>query len=161
MQVKAILTFLFTLLCLTAARADDLPDAPSNNPIDRPVTTTSIATTPSTEAKPVVFQKRAYWSLVAACGTAAIFDAQMSHADLVNHPDHIEAGSWLLGRRPSLGRYYAMFALLDGGTALVSYKLLHSRHKPVRIVGWGLLGGLTVIHTYDDIEMAASSRSGQ
>jgi hypothetical protein len=154
MQVKAILAFLLTMFSLTAARAQDLPDAPSNNPR----TTTPVSSTRSSEPKPVVFNKQAYWSLVAACGTAAIFDAQMSHADLVNHPNHIEAGSWLLGSRPSLGRYYAMFALLDGGTAAISYKLLHSRRKPVRIIGWGLLGGLTVIHAYDDIEMAARSR---
>lgn len=161
MQTKTVLTFLVAILCLTAARADDLPDAPSNNPIERPVTTTPTAPKPSRVRSPVVFNKRAYWSLVAACGTAAVFDAQMSHTDLVNHPDHTENGSWLLGRRPSLSRYYAMFALMDGGTAVISYKLLHSRRRPLRIVGWGLLGGLTAIHTDDDIYIAARSRPPQ
>jgi hypothetical protein len=92
---------------------------------------------------------------VAACGTAAIFDAQMSHSYLVTHPATTENGSWLLGQRPSLGRYYAMFAVLDGGAAVISHKSVHSRRKPVRIVGWSILGGLTAIHTYDDIVLAA------
>jgi hypothetical protein len=136
-------------------------NAPGKNTNETPVATTPVATTPSTAAHPVVFNKRAYWSLVAACGTAAILDAQMSHADLVRHPTHFEAGSWLLGRRPSLGRYYAMFALLDGGTAVISYKLQHSRHKPLRIVGWSILGYLTAVHTSDDIYIAARSRPSQ
>jgi hypothetical protein len=103
---------------------------------------------------PVAFNTTAYWFLVASGGAAAIADAQMSHAYLATHPGSREASSWLLGQRPSLARYYITFAMVDGGTALISYKLLHCRRKPVRIIGWCLLGGLTAIHTHDDILMA-------
>jgi hypothetical protein len=118
--------------------------------------TTAPSVTMASPSHPnnVDFPKKVYWPLVAACGTAAVFDAQMSHGYLTRHPDQIESGSWLLGRRPSLGRYYATFAIMDGGVAVISYKLLHSRHKPLRVIGWGLLGGQTAIHTDDDIVMA-------
>jgi len=139
------------------ARADDLPDAPSTvNEHTAPAavqlpspTRSSDVAVPPNRRTGVVFPKKVYWPLVAACGTAAIFDAQMSYSYEVSHPTSSDSGAWLVGKRPSLGRYYATFAVLDGGTVLISYKLLHSRRKAVRIIGWGLLGGVTAIHTND------------
>lgn len=66
--------------------------------------------------------------------------------------------AWLVGRRPSLGRYYGTIAALDAGTAVASYKLLHSRRKALRVVGWSMLGGLTYVYIYDDIAQATRSR---
>jgi hypothetical protein len=161
-RLKVLVSALLFVSLVMSARADDLPDAPSTakrHPTLTAVGLPAAASAPASQVTPnrrtsVVFPARVYWPLVAACGTAAIFDAQMSHSFLVSHPDTTENGSWLLGQRPSLGRYYAMFAVLDGGVAVISYKLVHSRRKPVRIVGWSILGGLTAIHTYVDIVLA-------
>lgn len=144
---------LIAVLLFSAAvplSGEDLPEAPSSA-AKVPV---SASETPAGSQNNVVFHKKVFWSLVATCGTAAVYDAQMSHSYEATHPNSHEAASWLLGRRPSLGRYYATFAVMDGGAALISYKLLHARRKPLRVLGWSLLAGLTAIHIDDDIEMA-------
>jgi len=146
-----MLTAFVLLIWLIPARADDLPNAPTKTtaPVDGPDLSRDV-----NHHSPVVFPRKIFWPLVAACGTAAVVDAQTSHAYIVSHPNATETGAWLLGRRPSLGRYYVTFAVMDGGAAIISYKLLHSRRKPLRVIGWSLLGGLTAIHAEDDIEMA-------
>ncbi len=145
-----IFTWLIVFFSLaTPCLAQEPPDAPSKVGASRE---TPIRPSPQL-TNPVLFRKNFFWPLVAACGTAAIFDAQMSHSHSVKYPNSTETSSWLLGQRPSLGRYYATFAVMDGGTAFASYKLLRSHRKTVRVIGWGILGGLAAIHTYDDVYM--------
>lgn len=144
---------LVALFLLTVAHAQNLPDAPTKADGGAPASLST--TTPATNPRnPVVFHSQIFWPLVAACGTAAVFDAQMSRAYLVTHPTARERQSWLLGPRPGLGRYYLAFSVMDGGVAIVSYKLLHSRRKALRVIGWSMLGGLLYIHTDDDIYQA-------
>ena len=134
------------LLCLTAASAvhaqnagTELPDAPVPNPA------------PVVRQDTVIFHNRIFWPLVAAVASSAIADAQTSYSNELRYPNGHENSSWLLGRKPSLGRYYATFAVIDGSATFLSYKLLHSRHKPLRVVGWGVLFVLTGDHLYGAI----------
>lgn len=163
--MRILTVFLFSLLpsLVIAARAADLPDAPTKAAQlpDAPSTAASAsahdsaneqpdASTPATvvsNRSPVVFPKKISWPIVAACGTAAVFDAQMSHGYGVNHPNATENVDWLFGRKPSLARYYATFAVMDGTAVFLSYRLLHSHHKAARIIGWGIIGSMTAIHT--------------
>lgn len=98
-----------------------------------------VATTPLAPQKNVVFHKKLFWSLVAVDAASAVADAQTSWHNERTYPNSVEHNSWLFGKRPSLGRYYATFAGMDGGAAFMSYKLLHARRRPLRVVGWGLL----------------------
>ena len=118
-----------------------LPDAPEVSPHSA----SSATRAPSQDA--VVFHKKIFWSVVAVDAASAVADAQTSWHDLQVNPNLHEQQSWLLGRRPSLGRYYATFAVLDGGGAYLSYKLLHSRHRLFRIAGWGVLAYAVQEHT--------------
>ena len=129
------------LICLTAASAvhaqnagTELPDAPVPNP------------PPLARQDAAVFHGKIFWPLVAALAASAVADAQTSHNDELQYPNGSEYNSWLYGRRPSLGRYYATFAVMDGGGSFLSYKLLHSRHKPLRVAGWGVIAALIGSH---------------
>ena len=121
------------------AEPKQLPDAPG------------VSSQPSpSAARPdsVVFHKKVFWTLVAVDAGSAIADNQISwHHEQID-PNWYEQNSWLYGRRPSLGRYYASDVLMDGGGAFLSYKLLHSRRKLLRTAGWVLLAGLVGQHTY-------------
>jgi hypothetical protein len=135
-----------TLLCVFAASGvhaqqsdSQLPDAPTALEQPRPTST------PPQSA--VVFHTKAFWTLVAVDAASAVADAQTSWHNEQKYSNSYEQNSWLYGRRPSLGRYYATFAVIDGGGALLSYHLLHSRHKLARCAGWALLGGLVAQHT--------------
>jgi len=99
----------------------------------------------------VIFHRKIFWPLVAALAASAVVDAQTSYSNELQYPNGHENSSWLLGRKPSLGRYYATFALIDGGGTFLSFKLLHSRHKPSRVAGWGVLAALTGEHLYGSI----------
>jgi len=103
---------------------------------------------PPPRPEPVVFHKKIFWSFVVADAASAIADAQTSWSWLQAHPTGVEHDSWLLGRRPGLARYYATFAVVDGGSAILSYKFLHSHGKPLRVVGWGLLALVGGNHLY-------------
>jgi hypothetical protein len=133
--------FSICAVCLAVAGAAQaqndraqLPDAPIPNP------------SPTAHQDRVIFHKKIFWTMVAACGASAIADAQTSYSNEQRFPNGSESDDWLLGRRPSLGRYYATFALLDGAGSFLSYKLLHSRRKPLRVAGWGVLAGMTAAH---------------
>jgi len=156
--MRILLTLLMLFFCVAAAQAqNNLPDAPSKTN-DAPAPLTAATSTESV-SNPVVFHKKIFWPLVGACATAGAFDVQMSYDYDQSHPTARETTSaWLVGRRPSLGRYYATIAVLDAGTALASYKLLHSRRKALRVVGWSMLGGLTYVYIYDDIAQATRSQ---
>lgn len=154
-HMRIIPTALIAFFCLAAAvQAQNSLPAPAKTD-GAPAPLTAVVPPPSTHSRGM-FRPNIFWPLVAACGSAAVVDGKMSRTYLDTHPMSEEIDSaWLVGRRPSLGRYYATFVVLDGGGALISYKLLHSRRKAFRVVGWSILGGLTYIHVYDDIALAA------
>ena len=85
--------------------------------------------------------------MVGAYTAAAVADVQTSNAGLKRDPGAHELNSWLLGKRPSLARYYATDAVVDGAIVFTSYKLLHSHGKHVRQLGWSLMIGGTAVHT--------------
>ena len=116
-------------VCAQEAEPKQLPDAPG---------VSSQPSPPTARQDAVVFHKKVFWSLVAVDAASAVADAQLSRAGLRMFPTGHEQNSWLYGRRPSLGRYYATDVVTDGGSAFLSYKLLHSRRRAFRIVGWGL-----------------------
>lgn len=132
-------------LCLGSAgamqgqQADEarLPDAPA----------AVEATTPPTPQKGVVFHKKLFWTLVGVDAASAAADVQTSWHNEQEYPNGYELNSWLYGRRPSLARYYATDAAIDGGGAFLGYKLLHSRRRLFRMAGWALLVGLVGQHT--------------
>lgn len=123
-----------------------LPDAPAAAPAPN--------TVPAEAPKGVVFHKKLFWSLVAADAGSAIADTQISRSGLDMCPNYQEINSWLYGRRPSLGRYYATDAAIDGGAAFLSYKLLHSRRKSFRMLGWLPLAATSVTHADGAIRWA-------
>lgn len=114
-----------------------LPDAPG------------VSSQPSSTVRRevVVFHTRVFWSLVAVDAASAVADTQTSWHDEQMFPNGSEENSWLYGQRPSRTRYYATDAVMDGGGAFLSYKLLHSRRKFLHTVGWVLLAGLVGQHT--------------
>jgi hypothetical protein len=134
------------LLCLCARGGvyaqqsqSQLPDAPA--PAVQPVAT------PGRQQSVVVFHKKVFWTLVAVDAGSAIADAQTSWHNEQTYPNGSEQHSWLYGRKPTLERYYATFAVMDGGAVFLSYKLLRSRHKFLRLAGWAPLAGVLAAHT--------------
>ena len=154
-QMKIFFGFLLLFGFVIPTRADDLPNAPARQGASASPSSTAGEMASASQRETAIFPKKVFWPTVAALGTSAAFDAQMSRTYLVDHPNAHEAQSWLLGKRPSLGRYYATFAVMDGAAAVISYKLLHSHRKPVRVIGWSMIGSLTALHAYDDIVLAA------
>jgi hypothetical protein len=126
-------------VCAQEAGPRQLPDAPG---------VSSQPSPPTARHDAVVFHKKVFWTLVGVDAASAVADAQTSSSNLQNYPNTTETNSWLYGRRPSLGRYYATFAVMDGGSAFLSYKLLHSRRKNFRRAGWGLLAFAAGEHLY-------------
>jgi hypothetical protein len=133
--------FCVCMVCLAVASAAQaqndqaqLPDAPIPNPL------------PTAHQDAAIFHEKIFWTMVGACGASAIADTQTSYNNEQRFPNGSENNSWLLGRRPSLGRYYATFALMDGAGSFLGYKLLHSRRKVLRVAGWGVLAGMTASH---------------
>jgi hypothetical protein len=116
-----------------------LPEAPS-------VTAQPVAT-PTRQKGEVVFHRKVFWSLVAIDAGSAIADVQTSWTNEETYPGGSEQNSWLYGRKPGLGRYYVTAALMDGGAVFLSYKLLHSRHRLLRLAGWSPLAGVLAAHT--------------
>jgi hypothetical protein len=125
-------------VCAQEAEPGQLPDAPS---------VSSQSSPPTAHQDAVVFHKKVFWSLVAVDAASAVADAQTSWHNEQTYPNGRELNSWLYGRKPSLGRYYGTFAVMDGGGLFLSYKLLHSRRKLLRTPGWALLAGLIGQHT--------------
>lgn len=133
---------LFLVAVLPAsAQGDDktpLPDAP---------VVSSRPSPPAGGPEIVVFPQKVFWSLVAVDAASAVADAQSSWNNLQQNPNLHENISWLLGRRPGLARYYLTFSAIDGASGFISFRLLHSQRKILRITGWGLLGGMIALHT--------------
>lgn len=98
------------------------------------------------EQKPAVFRNKIFWPLVGAYAASAIADAQTSYKNEQKFPKGTEQNDWLYGRRPSLARYYLTNAAIDGAATFISYKVLHSRRKSLRVAGWGLLAEGTASH---------------
>jgi len=132
--------FLVAILPASAQSGDStpLPDAP---------VASSRPSPPAASPKIVVFPQKVFWSLVAADAASAVADTQTSWNNLQQNPNLHENLSWLLGRRPGLARYYLTFAAVDGASGFISFRLLHSQRKVLRITGWGLLGGMIALHT--------------
>jgi len=126
-------------VCAQVAEPGQLPDAPG---------VSSQLPPPTAHQDVVVFHKKVFWSLVGVDAASAVADAQTSWHNEQIYPNTTEMNSWLYDRRPSLGRYYATFAVMDGGSAFLSYKLLHSRRNSFRMVGWGLLAAAAADHLY-------------
>jgi hypothetical protein len=127
-------------LCLSVVLTVHAQEPDSRQLPDAPVpastaTTTLTSAHPNPQAVPV-FHKKIFWTLVGVDAAALVSDAQISRTGLEMCPNYAEINSWLYGRRPSLGRYYAMDLATDGGAAFLSYKLLHSRRKYPRLLGW-------------------------
>ena len=136
----------FLSLAVVAVRAQKdaavarLPDAP------QPVA--ALAATVAAAPNAVVFHKKLFWSLVGVQAAAVVADAQISELGLQMCPHLIEKQSaWLYGRRPSLARYYATDAFIDGGAALLGYRMVRSRRKFVKAFGWTLVAGSISAHT--------------
>jgi hypothetical protein len=128
-------------------QSEQLPDGhmpASCQPAPAPVSTP----TQRVEQPAPVFHKKIFWALAGADAASAVADAQTSWHNEKMYPNSVEQNSWLYGRRPSLARYYGTFAAIDGGNALLSYRFLHSRHKAVRLLGWGELSFAVPNHLY-------------
>jgi hypothetical protein len=117
-----------------------LPDAP--NPSPQP-----SSPSPAVRPQTIPSHKRIFWTLVAFDAASAVTDAQTSSHNEQTYPEAREQNSWLYGSRPSLARYYGMFALIDGGGSFLSYKMLHARHKILRTAGWIVMAELIGQHT--------------
>lgn len=50
-----------------------------------------------------------------------------------------EQNSWLYGQHPSNVRFFATNAAIAGGRIYFSRKLIASRRKGVRMIGWGMM----------------------
>ena len=75
-----------------------------------------------------------------------ITTAQSIHEGYVE--GNFPAGSsYLLGRRPSVGRYALTMGLIETGISVASYRLQHSKTKWVRLVGHGLMIQAVYGHT--------------
>jgi hypothetical protein len=144
--LRSLLVIIVARLCLVAdpgalaqtGDAAQLQEAPS----------LSSQPLPSTRRVPAVpFHKEIFWTLVAFDAASAVTDGQTSRHNEQTYPEAREENSWLYGQRPSLGRYYGMFALIDGGGSFLSYKMLHSRHKILRTAGWIVMAELIGQHT--------------
>ncbi len=132
-------------VCAQVAEPGQLPDAPGVSPQPSP---------PTARQDAVVFHKKVFWTLVGVDAASAVADAQISRAGLSMFPNRTEQNSWLYGRRPSLGRYYATDVVTDVGGAFLSYKLLHSRRQSLRVLGWALPIALAVSHADGAIRWA-------
>jgi hypothetical protein len=115
-----------------------LPDAPGASTRPAPTAARQDA---------VAFHKKVFWTLVGVDAASSVADAQTSWHNEQMSPYLYEQNSWLYGRRPSLGRYYATDLVIDGGAAFLSYKLVHSRRRSLRVAGWILLAGAIAGHT--------------
>lgn len=147
MQVAVGKALILGLFCVSVAgalqgqKADgaQLPDAPSAAEQPR--------ATPASPRTAVVFHKKAFWTLVAVDAASAVADAQTSWHIENLYPNSREQNSWLYGKRPGLARYYLTDLAVDGGSVLLSYKLLHARRRALRVMGWAVLGAVTAAHT--------------
>jgi len=119
------------------ATMDRLPDAP----------VASAQPSPAPRGDGVVLHKKVFWTLVAVDAGSAVADAQTSDHIRNLYPNSSEQNAWLYGRRPGLPRFYATDAVIDGGFAFLSYKLLHSQRKYSRSLGWVLLAVVIGGHT--------------
>jgi hypothetical protein len=153
-------------LCLIAAaqaqepiHSEQLPDAPVPARPELAAAPISSRAQPVAQAAPV-FHKKVFWTLVGVDAASAVADAQLSRAGLQMYPNTYEQNSWLYGRRPSLGWYYATDVLTDAGGTLLSYGLLHSRRKALRILGWALPIALTGTHADGAIRWAVVIEGG-
>jgi hypothetical protein len=117
-------------VCAQVAEPGQLPDAPG---------VSSQPSPPRARHDAVVFHKKIFWLLVAVDAASAVADTQTSWHNEQIDPDATELNSWLFGKRPSLARYYATDVVMDGGADFLSYKLLHSRRRFLRVAGWGVL----------------------
>lgn len=138
---------LFVAACLVAASVSMYAQAaqPAQLP-DAPAVSTQVPAPPAHQDA-VVFHKKVFWTLVGVDAASAVADTQTSWHNEQMNAYGVEQNSWLYGRRPSLGRYYATDVLMDGGGAFLSYRLLRSQRRIFRIGGWALLGALIGQHT--------------
>jgi len=128
-----------------STQAVELPDAAGVTPA------------PSPSVRPhgdVRFRKKIFWTFVAVDAASAVSDTQISRAGLQICQRSSEANSWLYGQKPGLGRYYATDIVLDGGADLLSYKALHSHHKPLHLLGWLPLAVMAGSHATGAIQWA-------
>ena len=126
------------------AKPAPLPDAPS---LSAQSLEPQAQSQRHARADAVVFHKKVFWVLVVVDAASTVADDQTSLQNEKIFPRGSEQNSWLLGRRPSAARYYATDAVIDGGGAFLSFKLLHSRRKLFRTAGWILLAGLVERHS--------------
>jgi hypothetical protein len=125
---------------VVALRGQDGADTPRPN---APVA--NVGRTAQQDA--VAFHKKIFWAMVGVYGASMIADIQTSYSVEQRFPTGTEFNDWLYGRRPSLARYYATDLAIDSACIFLSYKLLHSRRKWFRGIGWTLLAGQTASHT--------------
>jgi len=140
-------TFIAGVFCLGIAAAMQAQKRDGAQLPDAPAAAHGLSTVPAEAPKGVVFHKKLFWSLVTADAGSAIADAQTSRHNEDLYPNSYEQNSWLYGKRPSLARYYVTDLAVDGGSALISYELLHSHRRGLRTTGWSLLGAVLVAHT--------------
>jgi hypothetical protein len=129
------------------ARSEQLPDAPAPNAApSKLIVRQDNPGAPPERTNQVVFHKNIYWTLVVVDAGSAVADAQTGW-NIEQSTNGYEENSWLYGRKPSLARYYLTDLATDGGSAVLSYVFLHSRHRWLRVAGWCLPAGAIAGHT--------------
>lgn len=121
---KAVL--ILTLLFSTFSYGVELPDAP----------------------KPT-FHKNIFVSEVAAYTVSNIMDGYATVHDThigINEASFPTGSAELLGTRPGVGRYLAVYGTMEVGEVFAAYKLEHSDNKALRLLGHGLLVQGTYMH---------------
>jgi hypothetical protein len=113
-MMKSLLPVILLFLCSFARAIDQLPDAPVT-PVDNN-----------------------FWRLTGVLTATNIMDGYTTARD--THWGYIEVGSpWMYGRHPNALRYYTASFAFQGAEELVAYKVMKSRHKPLRLAGAALL----------------------
>ena len=81
---------------------------------------------------------KSFWVACGALAGGVAADAASTHGYLQR--GYVEVDSPLLyGRRPSMVRFVAVSAALEGGAAYLGYRMVRSDKKAWRVAGWTLL----------------------
>ena len=107
------------LLLAGSAYAAKLPEAPSSSKPKTP---------------------KLFWVATGIYAGAIVADGQTTMR-IINNGGVESWNSWLYGMRPTHARFYTTSTAMDGMQIALSYKLIRSRRKWMRVAGWALLAG--------------------
>jgi hypothetical protein len=100
------------------------------------------------ESKPP-YNPKVFWSEVAADTALNALDGWTTVRSTrhgIMEADFPRGSAFMLGRRPSAGRYALYMGAIQAGEMLLSHRLERSRHRWLRLLGHGLLVGDAVSH---------------